>query len=300
MAYRRFGIRQRRRRSSFRRRRFPVRRRFKRKFRRTSYSRRRIKQIASRKKFDTQLCSTNAATVPVTRLTLFNSTTYVLTCPTYLPTTVGKVTNDTRYRRSQQEIFFRGVKERINLTSSSGLIWRRVCFYSYEQLGVGRPQVAAHPGTGDNVLRRNIEPFLPETTHATTADLLWQGEKGIDFTEDTRIYSRLDAQRVKVVYDKSVRLNTNIPNETDTDVLGKTGEYKRWHGVNKNYRYNQEESGSNRDDNGLLNGWSTTSPMSPGNFYILDMFHNGGQYNTEPNVTIGTFSVQGTVYWHES
>lgn len=295
MAYRRFRARRSR---VIRRRKFaPVRRRFRRRFRRPTTSRRRIKQVASRKKFDTQVGATNSGDPVVSNLTLQNTNTYVLSCPTFLPVITNKVVNNTRYRRNQQETFFRGVKERIYLNSSASLTWRRVCFYSYERLNSAQPIPGTNPNTGDTYLRRNLIPFDPRTT---SGELLWQGTVGIDFSEDNRVFARLDAQRVRVVYDKTVRLNTQKPRTSDTDTLGRSGFFKRWHGVNKNYRYDQDEEGANRDTLNTESGWCTTSPASPGNFYVLDMFTHGGGQNDSPTVNIGDVSMESTVYWHES
>lgn len=313
MAYRRYPARrssQRRRKSYrsraialFRRRRYPARR-----LRRSRprVSRRRILQVASRKKFDTQLGSTSSVPTVPTQLQLRIGATYVLSCPTFLPAPVeGIVNEEGRYRRARQEVFFRGVSERIFWTTAVHMTWRRIVFYSHERIEVARPITVTNPNTNNPFLRRNLAEFLPGVGQpdADIGEALWQGTSGIDYTEDTRMYSRLDPQRVQVVYDRSVDLNPNYKMWDGTQpvpaTLGKHRSRKLWHPVNRNMTYVQDEDGGDKMVPTATNGWATRSPQSGGNLYIMDIFHTGFGGSQPDDQKCGKFGLESTVYWHE-
>lgn len=101
----------------------------------TRMSAKRVRFITARKKFDTRVGSVDAATAP-TSLKYVAGSTYILSCPTHLD---SQVTGDTRYERAQQEIFFRGVKERIFISAKLHVTWRRVVFFSHDRFVVGMP-----------------------------------------------------------------------------------------------------------------------------------------------------------------
>lgn len=311
MAYRRFTPRRtnyRRRRSyrsklRYRRRSYPARR-----WRRSRprVSRRRILQVSSRKKFDTQLGSQSSSPTLPTSLQLRIGATYVLSCPTFLPAPVeGIVNEEGRYRRARQEVFFRGVSERIFWTAAVHMTWRRVVFYSHERFDIARPITVTNPNTNNPFLRRNLLEFLPTPGAADAAigELLWQGTSGIDYSEDTRMYARLDPQRVQVVSDRSVDLNPNYDMWDETQpvpgTLGKHYSRKLWHPCNRNLTYAQDEDGGDKMVPVSINGWTTNSPKSGGNMYILDIFHTGQGGTPPDDLKCGDFSLESTVYWHE-
>lgn len=282
-----------------RRTRRPKRRSFRRRRmrRRPAVSRSRILQVASRKKFDTQLGAIGIVTPPQP-LTLEAGANYVLSCPTYLPPALPS-TGGTRYRREQQEIFFRGVSERVLLSAVFQITWRRVCFYSYLPLTEGLPKIVTNPITGFDYNRRNLQRFFPQTggDNEGLGDILWQGVVNIDYSEDSRPWARLDPQRVKIVSDRTMDLNPNFHNPGDNATLGKNKSAKRWHPVNKNLTYRQGEDGSDKIG---WDGWVNQAPTSAGNFYILDIFSSGQGILEQPDLdAIGTFRCDSTVYWHE-
>lgn len=311
MAYRRYPAR----RTNYRRRRYRRSRlrfrrgtTFRRRVRRSRprVSRRRILQVASRKKFDTQLGSTSSVPTVPTKLQLRIGATYVLSCPTFLPAPVeGIVNEEGRYRRARQEVFFRGFSERIFWTTAVHMTWRRIVFYSHERIEVARPITVTNPNTNNPFLRRNLAEFLPGVgeADANLGEALWQGTSGIDYTEDTRMYARLDPQRAQVVYDRSVDLNPNYDMWDDTQpvpgTLGKHYSRKLWHPVNRNMTYVQDEDGGDKMVPTATNGWATRSPQSGGNVYVMDVFHTGQGGNPANDVKCGEFSLESTVYWHE-
>ena len=134
MAYSRF-----RRRRSFRRRpartlrrsqhkRTVRRRRFARRPRRRMTTRR-VRNIASRKKHDTQLGADSNADDSLNPVQLHAGNNYYLWSPSYLEQ------NEESYDhvRNAQNVYFRGVQDRVFLSAAFAFTWRRVCFFSYEQ-----------------------------------------------------------------------------------------------------------------------------------------------------------------------
>ncbi len=83
---------------------------------------------------------------------------------------------------------------------------------------MARPIRVTNPNTNNPFLRRNLAEFLPAPGQADEilGEALWQGTSGIDYTEDTRMYARLDPQRTQVVYDRTVDLNPNFDMWDDT------------------------------------------------------------------------------------
>jgi hypothetical protein len=70
---------------------------------------------------------------------------------------------------------------------------------------------------------------------------------------------------------------------------------KMWHPVNKTIMYSDKENGSTPQ----TTGWSSMSPNSPGNFYILDIFSTGQDLPGD-TTGVGEFGSEATVYWHEN
>lgn len=186
------------------------------------------------------------------------------------------------------------------------MTWRRICFYSHGRFDMAKPIVSENPNTNNDYLRRNLAEFLPGVGRAdeVTGEFLWQGTSGVDYTEDTRMYGRLDPQRVRVVSDRKMDLNPNYEMFDPADpggTLGKHVSRKLWHPVNRNMTYEQDESGGDKDVPAATSGWTTTRPGTDGNYYILDIFHTGrGDTLPDPDTVVcGQFNLQSTVYWHE-
>lgn len=271
-------------------RRFRRKIKFKRRFRRKGSLNKRILRVSARKKHDTLLGG--PAPLPLTI-----GSQYVLWSPTYSPaaTAVGS----TDYRREAQKTFFRGISERIMISTKEHITWRRVLFYSYEQLGSGLPIFSTNPTTGNKYMQRPLQTFDPETggAHEATGDLLWAGTEGFDYSESTRPFHRLDSNHVKVIYDKQMDIAPNYDMSANDagHVHGKQITRKLWHPINRSLTYDTKEEG---DDKGNFSGWVTTAPMSPGNVYILDIFTTGQGAVADPP-QIGIFRTEATIYWHE-
>jgi hypothetical protein len=292
MAYSRFG-----RRRSYRRRpartlrrsqhkRTVRRRRFVRRPRRRMTSRR-VRNIASRKKHDTQLGASSSGANPIQ---LHAGNNYFLWSPSYLE----QQDESYDYVRNAQSVFFRGVQDRVFLSAAFAFTWRRVCFFSYEQLVAGIPFFVDPSNEEDpHIVRRPLREINPKNASDFFA-YAWKGTVGVDFSENTRWNAPLDDKLLTIVYDRSCTINPNYAAPQGA-TFGKSMTRKMWHPVNKTIMYTDKENGSTPQ----TTGWSSMSPNSPGNFYILDIFSTGQDLPGD-TTGVGEFGSEATVYWHEN
>jgi hypothetical protein len=292
MAYSRFG-----RRRSYRRRpartlrrsqhkRTVRRRRFVRRPRRRMTSRR-VRNIASRKKHDTQLGASSSGANPIQ---LHAGNNYFLWSPSYLE----QQDESYDYVRNAQNVFFRGVQDRVFLSAAFAFTWRRVCFFSYEQLVAGIPFFVDPSNEEDpHIVRRPLREINPKNASEFFA-YAWKGTVGVDFSENTRWNAPLDDKLLTIVYDRSCTINPNYAAPQGA-TFGKSMTRKMWHPVNKTIMYTDKENGSTPQ----TTGWSSMSPNSPGNFYILDIFSTGQDLPGD-TTGVGEFGSEATVYWHEN
>jgi hypothetical protein len=292
MAYSRYG-----RRRSYRRRpartlrrsqhkRTVRRRRFVRRPRRRMTSRR-VRNIASRKKHDTQLGASSSGANPVQ---LHAGNNYYLWSPSYLE----QQDESYDYVRNAQNVFFRGVQDRVFLSAAFAFTWRRVCFFSYEQLVAGIPFFVDPSNEEDpHIVRRPLREINPKNASDFFA-YAWKGTVGVDFSENTRWNAPLDDKLLTIVYDRSCTINPNYAAPQGA-TFGKSMTRKMWHPVNKTIMYTDKENGSTPQ----TTGWSSMSPNSPGNFYILDIFSTGQDLPGD-TTGVGEFGSEATVYWHEN
>jgi hypothetical protein len=220
-----------------------------------------------------------------------------MNCPSYLLpiSTEGTpvISTTSRYTRKRQEIFFRGIKERVFISANLSVIWRRVVFLTHERFSFAQPLVGVTQDGHPPYWRRNIRTFDP--TNGEVGDILWQGQSGVDYSEEDRAISRIDPERVRVLSDRKVSIHPNYNMPADEFVSGKNRLFTRWHPINRKIRYDSDEDGSGKLGE---TGWESKSPRNPGNVYIMDMFYNGAEYDPT-EVTAGHLKIQSTVYWHE-
>ena len=251
---------------------------------------RRVRNIASRKKHDTQLGGDSNAPDASNPVTLTAGNHYFLWSPTYLEQ--NEESYD--YVRNTQNVYFRGVQDRVFLSASFAFTWRRVCFFSYEQFVPALPFfVEPAVPTDPQIMRRPLRRITPKTAEEFFA-YAWKGTVDIDFTENTRWNAPLDDKLLTIVYDRSVTINPNYA-PPDGATYGKSMTRKMWHPVNKNLMYSDKENGSTPS----TAGWTAMCPNSPGNFYILDIFSTGQDLPGD-TTGVGSFGSEVTVYWHEN
>lgn len=286
-----------RRRRTFRRRstrtprRYQRRRSFRRRPRRRMTSRR-VRDIASRKKSDTVFGATTNDVQSTGQANIFAGTNYFIWCPSWRQRRTGSTDE---HVRANQEVYMRGIKDRIMVSATFSLIHRRVCFWSHRRIDDARPYVFDNPDVIDapQYQRRPLAPIYP-TLDSEIFEYLFKGTVGFDYSENSRWDTPLDNKRVKVVYDKQYTITPNYAAPEGAQ-FGKTMTRKLWHPINRKILYDDDEEGA--DVNG--SGWSAQTPDSLGNYYVLDIFSTG-QYIEGSTDQVGTYMPESTSYWHEA
>ena len=251
-------------------------------------TRRRILQVASRKKQDTMLSGLGTDTAGTVQLEIgigaADDPQFIAACMTYMRRTNGA---DDMVRQNK-EIYFVGWKDiwRFHITGGSAFIWRRIVFSSYEQF-----EFSSLPGNGVQGYMRNIQPNGIPTTGGDIdmIDELFSGTKGIDWADP--MTAPVDNHRVRVMSDRKMTL---LP-RNDT---GYETEQRRWHSVKKRLVYDDDEIGD--DMEGEAPGtnsspWSAEQRGSVGNIYCVDFFDSMGTDNTDRL----RIRVESKRYWHE-
>ena len=86
-------------------------------------------------------------------MTLTAGNHYFLWAPTYLE----QHEESYDYVRNAQNVYFRGVQDRVFLSASFAFTWRRVCFFSYEQFVPALPFFIEAPvDTDPQIMRRPL------------------------------------------------------------------------------------------------------------------------------------------------
>lgn len=256
---------------------------------------RRVRNIAARKKQDTLFGSISTSLDGPGAKGLLDGTTmflYNATYRQYQNHTMGHV-------RNTSTPYYVGIKDRVLLTSVFPYTHRRVCFWSYQRFGGSAPLTFQNPNdaAGPHIQRRYLNP-LDDTSNGDTLEYLFKGTLGVDYSKDTRAITPLDDARLKIVYDRTTSVNPALaaPSET-ASYGGKITAKKFWHPIRRTVQYDEDEDGASIDQ--TEPGWAAPSPNSPGNFYILDIFSTGIHLDT-PDMPIGSFMPETTVYWHET
>lgn len=260
--------------------------------RRRKMTSRRVRDIASRKKYDTIFGATTNDVQSTGQANIFAGTNYFMWCPTWRQ---RRTASTDEHVRANQEVFMRGIKDRIMVSATFSLIHRRVCFWSHRRIDDARPFVFDNPDVIDapSYQRRNLVALYPNLDEEIF-EYLFKGTVGFDYSENSRWDTPLDNKRVKVVYDKQYTITPNYA-APDGAQFGKTLTRKLWHPINRKVLYDDDEEGA--DVNG--SGWSAQTPESLGNYYVLDIFSTG-QYIEGSNDQVGTYMPESTTYWHEA
>lgn len=260
--------------------------------RRRRMTSRRVRDIASRKKYDTIFGATSNEPSATGQATLVAGTNYYLWCPTWRQ---RRPSSTDEHVRANQEVYMRGIKDRVMVSATFSLVHRRVCFWSHRRIEDARPFVMENPDVIDAppYQRRNLVALYPNLDEELF-EYLFKGTVGFDYSENSRWDTPLDNKRLKVVYDHQYTITPNYaPNEGAQ--FGKTLTRKFWHPINRKIMYDDDEEGA--DVSG--SGWSANTPESLGNYYVLDIFSTG-QWIEGSTDTVGTFMPESTTYWHEA
>lgn len=196
--------------------------------------------------------------------------------------------------RTATSCFMRGLKECVEIQTSSGIPWqwRRICI-KFRGPSLLRPNLAA----GDllplwfedtNGYARGMYSLTSGNAQAVAVfgniqSVIFKGRLNIDYANF--LTAPLDRSRVEVAYDKTFRVSSGNAN-------GIMRRYNLWHGMNKTLVYDDDEVGGSMSE-GFL---SADTKGSMGDYYVFDFFVPGvGGTSTD----VLRFDPETTLYWHE-
>jgi len=199
--------------------------------------------------------------------------------------------------RTATTCFFKGLKEKITVATDTGnsWLWRRICFRFRSNAIINVANVlgatseyplwhASDPGFTRALTR--LDPSLDAETanmKDNITSLLFRGQRGYDW--DRYLNAKVDTSRVDLAYDKTVTLSSG--NES-----GRQFQFRRWHGMNKNLVYNDDEWRGGVIDPFL----SVSDKRGMGDYYIIDFFDAGITGVGDDSLY---FDPQATLYWHQ-
>lgn len=188
--------------------------------------------------------------------------------------------------RNADTCFMRGLKERIRIQSNSGLTWkwRRVTFTSKGP--------AFYTDAPSGTLFYDTWPNVGNVRVLSQTDSLWRSRmdqilfKG-SFGRDYRSYMDAVIDRDVITVKSDV---TRTIASGNAQGVWKT--YDIWHPMNSNLVYSDDEAG----DGMTTSGFSTSSKMGMGDYYVIDFF--------QPSLTGAAadrllVDMTSTIYWHE-
>lgn len=190
--------------------------------------------------------------------------------------------------RTATTCYMRGLKEQIEIQTSSGLPWqwRRICFTSKGNTfySVG-PNLELETSGGEQRLLYNLNSGSTTDNALLNVirNIVFRGAYGIDWT--TPLNAAVDPTRVTVKYDKTIIVSSG-------NASGRLKLAKMWHPMNANLVYDDDESGEVM----TTQKFSTDARPGMGDYYVLD-FIVGGIGGTSSDSM--SFSPCSTLYWHE-
>lgn len=194
--------------------------------------------------------------------------------------------------RTAKTCFIRGLKENIRVETNDGSPWqwRRIVFRlkGTRFLDAGAeniPDRDIYASNGTDGYARLLTDWFGTTAASTVNGILFKGVEGDDWPFTGILEAHVDTSRVSLMYDRTVRIAAG--NES-----GVSRSYRRWHHVNKNLVYNDDEAGSTETFSHL----STESKAGCGDVYVMDIIVPSTFAETTSRIT---FTPQSTLYWHE-
>lgn len=191
--------------------------------------------------------------------------------------------------RTNKVCYMRGVKEAISIRSANGdpWKWRRVCFrMKGDDLQVfvtsqSRLDYLEKGASGSGVMRPATNWYYEPTLAAKMTNIIFQGTEGFDWADP--FLAKLDSNRINIEYDKTMSLQSG--NDS-----GFIRTFHRWHGMNKNLYYDDDERGSET----VNNPYSTDGIKGMGDYYVVDFFKSNGSPDSQVAIRYNS-----TLYWHE-
>jgi len=266
-------------------------------------TRRNLLNVTSRKKRDTMVTTTN-----VSPGTPVGGTTYAggpaifgaagVTdghCFVYVPTArdftraAGGATGlpSDMATRTATTCFMRGLSEQVEVQVADGVPWqwRRICFTlkGTDTLLPTTTSFSPYLETSSGFTRVINQPG--STTRTNLESVLFKGTRNADWS--SVITASVDTARVSLRYDKTI----TIASGNEAGVIRK---YSRWHPMNKNLVYDDEEEGGTEQAPGSK--YSVRSKPGMGDYIVVDYFipRYGAVLANQM-----TLSIAASLYWHE-
>lgn len=261
-------------------------------------SRKTLLNVTSIKKKDTMLSYTNVtaaapfggATFGIAAATLTGATSAYefLYCPTARDmfvnntSTIGPTAMNSL--RTASTCFIRGISEKIHIQSSTSQpwVWRRIVFaYKGPAFAITAPagaliqQELVPQGQVRTVTNYNQSNLIREQ--------LFRGKQGIDWTDI--FMAPIDTANYNPLYDKTMTI-------TSGNDSGFNKVYSRWHPINKNLTYNDDEDGLGED----TAKFSTAGRPGIGDIYVYDILRAEAAATTSD---VLLFEPNAVLYWHE-
>lgn len=259
-------------------------------------SNKRILNITSRKKKDVMPTWTNmdanntVGNFRAGSAILQGNNTYVIpwaaTARPAVTTDLGHGTLVEEAVRTATTCYMRGLKENIQILSDTGAPWkwRRICvrlrgdfLYSKETSTTQLSLLHATRGMVRMATNWGNQPQAVDDMFR----ILFRGTRNADWRDP--LIAPTDNRRWDVAYDKTTLITCG--NES-----GVYRTYKRWHPMNKNLVFDDDQDGGNQD----LRRWSVEGKQGMGDYYVIDMFAGNGGADDQLSVEYNS-----TLYWHE-
>lgn len=268
----------------------------KRTYRKRGITMRKILNKTSRKKRDTMVLQTNVSTTtPVGNATYnrgpapVSQNSIYIWCPTArdLSNSTGGVNPSlVDSARTATTCYMHGLKEKITFSTNDATpwLWRRVVIYSKDP---DFRTSTSGAGSTFNTFIENSAGYARVVNQPVNGafydDRLWKGQINIDW--DDFMTAPVDNSRNDVVYDKTVTMSSGAQ-------LGMYRSFNRWHGINKNLVYGDDENGAST----ATSYWSVSDKRGCGDMYVIDIFKPGAGVQTN---SVLYFKPEASLYWHE-
>jgi hypothetical protein len=225
------------------------------------------------------------AIMPATQQYIFPWCVTARDCTTSVA--LGKGTITDQATRTSQTCFMRGLRENIEITTNDGLPWqwRRICFtFKGQRLATAIVQTGTAIATETTSgYVRVVNTAYGNTAVSALQSYVFKGAAGVDWSNI--MTAPTDNTNISIKYDRTITIASG--NEDGT-----IRNYKRWHGMNQNLVYGDDEQGGTEN----ISGYSTEGKPGMGDYYVVDIFQPrvGGNVNS-----VLRFEPSATLYWHE-
>lgn len=186
--------------------------------------------------------------------------------------------------RTASTCFIRGISEKIHIQSSTSQpwVWRRIVFtYKGPIITLNAPTGAQpYVELAPQGMTRAVTNW---NQSSQTRDFLFRGKQGQDWTDI--FMAPIDTSNFTPLYDKTMTI-------TSGNDSGFNKVYSRWHPINKNLHYNDDEDGTGEDTSKA----STAGKPGCGDVYIYDILRAEAAATTSDLLL---FEPNAVLYWHE-